>query len=86
MPVIRTETFAPAALWPRSLLVALLGGSSLALLGACASYSGGGLQGVTDHALAAQGRTRRVALSVPSFLVLMEVLRCSDLVAMLRIA
>ena len=35
MPVIRTETFAPAALWPRSLLVALLGGSSLALLGAC---------------------------------------------------
>ncbi len=50
---------------------------------ALVSYSGGGLQGVTDHALAAQGRTRRVALSVPSFLVLMEVLRCSDLVAML---
>ena len=35
MPVIRTETFAPAALWPRSLLVALLVVSSLALLGAC---------------------------------------------------
>ena len=35
MPVIRTETFAPAALWPRSMVVALLGVSSPALLGAC---------------------------------------------------
>lgn len=47
------------------------------------SYSGGGLQGVTDQALAALGRERRVALSVPSFLILMQVLRSSDLVAMM---
>lgn len=50
---------------------------------ALVSYSGGGLTGATDQVLAALGRERRVALSVPSFLVLMEVLRSSDLVAMM---
>lgn len=49
---------------------------------ALVSYSGGGLRGATDSALEALGRSRRVALSVPSFLVLVEVLRSSDLVAM----
>ncbi|QFI56383.1 LysR family transcriptional regulator [Aeromonas simiae] len=50
---------------------------------ALVSYSGGGLSGSTDRALAELGLRRRVALSVPSFLVLLEVLRGSDLLAMM---
>jgi DNA-binding transcriptional LysR family regulator len=37
--------------------------------------------GPTDEALAARGLKRRVALSVPSFLVLLEVLQTDDLIA-----
>jgi DNA-binding transcriptional LysR family regulator len=48
---------------------------------ALVSYAGGGFRGVTDDALAKLGRERRVPLSVPSFLVLPEILRASDLVA-----
>ncbi len=48
---------------------------------ALVSYTGGSFQGVTDDALARLGRTRRVALSVTSFLVLPEILRQSDLIA-----
>lgn len=48
---------------------------------AIVSYSGGGFRGVTDSALAQLGRARRVCLSVTSFLVLLEVLRSSDLIA-----
>lgn len=36
---------------------------------------------MTDEALARLGRTRRVTLSVGSFLILPEILRASDLVA-----
>ncbi|MDZ4360557.1 MAG: LysR substrate-binding domain-containing protein, partial [Variovorax sp.] len=39
--------------------------------------------GPTDEALAAQGLTRRVALSVPHFLFMMSVLASTDMVAML---
>lgn len=49
---------------------------------AIVSLSGGGFRGATDAALERQGRRRRVALSIPSFLVLLEVLRSSDLIAM----
>lgn len=45
------------------------------------SYSGSRFSGVTDRALAALGRERRVVLSVTSFLVLPDILRTSDLVA-----
>jgi DNA-binding transcriptional LysR family regulator len=48
---------------------------------ALVSYAGGAFRGVTDEALARQGRQRRVALSVASFLILPEVLRASDLIA-----
>ena len=48
---------------------------------ALVSYSGGGLTGVTDEALARVGRERRVTVSVTSFLVLPEILRSSDLIA-----
>lgn len=48
---------------------------------ALVSYEGGEFGGVTDAALARLGRTRRVSLSVTSFLVLPEILRGSDLVA-----
>ncbi|MDO6386644.1 LysR family transcriptional regulator [Uliginosibacterium sp. 31-12] len=54
-----------------------------ALEHALVSYTGGGFSGVTDVALAQLGRTRRVSLSVQSFLVLPEILRASDLVAVL---
>uniref|UniRef100_UPI000B142403 LysR substrate-binding domain-containing protein n=1 Tax=Variovorax boronicumulans TaxID=436515 RepID=UPI000B142403 len=47
------------------------------------SLSGGGFAGPTDEALAAQGLTRRVALSVPHFLFMMSVLASTDMVAML---
>ncbi|RYF07058.1 MAG: LysR family transcriptional regulator [Comamonadaceae bacterium] len=45
------------------------------------SYDGGSFSGVTDEALARIGRRRQVVLSVTSFLVLPEILRTSDLVA-----
>lgn len=48
---------------------------------ALVSYSGGGFSGVTDEALARLGRARRVTLSVKSFLILPEILRASDMVA-----
>lgn len=45
------------------------------------SYSGSPFRGATDEALARVGRTRRVSVSVPCFLVLPEILRASDLIA-----
>lgn len=45
------------------------------------SYEGEGFHGVTDDALAKIGRTRRVGLSVSSFLVLPDVLTISDMIA-----
>lgn len=52
-----------------------------ALEHAIVSMAGDAFRGVTDTALAALGRERRVALSLPSFLLLLEVLRNSDLIA-----
>ncbi|MEX3984809.1 LysR family transcriptional regulator [Paraburkholderia sp. EG287A] len=48
---------------------------------ALVSYAGGSLSGVTDEALARVGRTRRVTVSVNSFLVLPDILLTSDLIA-----
>lgn len=48
---------------------------------ALVSYTGGSFSGVTDEALAAIGKQRRVILSVKSFLVLPQILRESDLIA-----
>lgn len=48
---------------------------------ALVSLTGARFEGVTDEALARLGRRRRVALSVASFLILPEILRASDLVA-----
>lgn len=48
---------------------------------ALVSYTGERFRGVTDDALARQGRRRHVAVSVTSFLVLAEVLRSTDLIA-----
>ncbi|MGU4701473.1 LysR family transcriptional regulator [Burkholderia cepacia] len=48
---------------------------------ALVSYYGGSFSGVTDEALAKCGKRRRVSLSVKSFLVLPNILRASDLVA-----
>lgn len=48
---------------------------------AIVSYAGGAFRGVTDNALAQLGRKRRVSLSVTSFLILVEALRSSDLIA-----
>lgn len=48
---------------------------------ALVSYTGGGFSGVTDEALNKLGKQRRVTLSVKSFLVLPEILRASDLIA-----
>lgn len=45
------------------------------------SWQGDSFRGVTDDALAALGRSRRVGLSVSSFLVLPEVLAVSDMIA-----
>jgi DNA-binding transcriptional LysR family regulator len=62
-------------------------GETLALDRFCAldhalvSSSGGAFQGVTDQALARIGRSRRVTVSVSSFLVLPEILMASDLIA-----
>lgn len=52
-----------------------------ALEHALVSPSGGAFEGVTDDALARIGRTRRVSLSVTSFLILPEILLASDLIA-----
>lgn len=48
---------------------------------ALVSYSGDRFWGVTDDALAVVGRERRVVLSVTSFLILADLLRETDLVA-----
>ncbi|WP_455924106.1 LysR family transcriptional regulator [Pseudomonas putida] len=47
------------------------------------SPDGGGFSGVTDSALAAQGLSRQVVLSVPHFLVVVPTLLATDLVALL---
>ncbi len=52
-----------------------------ALEHALVSLAGDPFHGVTDDALAALGHTRHVALALHSFLALAEVLRASDLVA-----
>lgn len=49
---------------------------------AVVSLAGGGFRGATDEALEGIGRSRRVVLSVPSFVMLLDVLRDSDLVAL----
>lgn len=46
------------------------------------SPQGGGFVGAADAALAAHGRSRRVALSVPGFLIVPEIVAASDLVAL----
>jgi DNA-binding transcriptional LysR family regulator len=62
-------------------------GSALSLERFCAldhalvSYGGGSFRGVTDDALARLGRKRRVTVSVTSFLVLPQILKSSDLIA-----
>lgn len=48
---------------------------------ALVSYTGECFRGVTDDALARVGRQRNVVLSVTSFLVLNEILRTTDLIA-----
>ncbi|GLK86085.1 LysR family transcriptional regulator [Ancylobacter defluvii] len=48
---------------------------------ALVSYAGERFWGVTDDALTRSGRKRRVVLTVTSFLVLGEVLRATDLIA-----
>lgn len=50
---------------------------------ALVSYTGGGFQGVTDEALAKLGKQRNVTLSVKSFLILPEILRASEMAAIL---
>ncbi|MCX7893234.1 MAG: LysR family transcriptional regulator [Burkholderiales bacterium] len=47
------------------------------------SLSGGAFAGFTDQALAAQGRSRRVRLSVPHFLLVPEIIARSDMIAVL---
>ncbi len=46
------------------------------------SPQGGGFSGPADAALAAHGRSRRVALSVPGFLIVPEIVATSDLLAL----
>ncbi len=58
-------------------------GEFCALDHALVSYDGGGFHGVTDDALQKLGRRREVMLSVKSFLILPELLRASDMVAIL---
>lgn len=66
----------------------LLGEGELTLGSFCSqhhalvSYAGGSFSGATDEALAAQGLSRRVMLSVPGFLLLPDILRTTDLLAM----
>ncbi|MCT9811976.1 LysR family transcriptional regulator [Acidovorax sp. Be4] len=50
---------------------------------ALASYEGGGFHGVTDEALEKLGMRREVTVSVKSFLILPDILRASDMVAIL---
>jgi len=50
---------------------------------ALVSYSGGGFRGVTDDALEKLGKQRQVSLSVKSFLILPDILRASDMLAIL---
>ncbi|MDG2514844.1 LysR family transcriptional regulator [Sphingobium sp. WW5] len=63
------------------------GGTTISIERFCAldhalvSFSGGSFHGVTDEALAREGRERHVALSFHSFLALAEVLRATDLIA-----
>jgi DNA-binding transcriptional LysR family regulator len=47
------------------------------------SPQGGGFSGATDAALARLGRQRRVVVSVPSFVMLLELVRSTDIVALL---
>ena len=47
------------------------------------SPAGGGFAGPTDEALAQQGLTRKVVLSVPHFLFMMSAVAGTDMVAML---
>lgn len=67
----------------------LAGSATLSLDEFCAqdhalvTWPGGNFHGVTDQALAAIGRARRVTLSVCSFLVLPEILRVTDLVSVI---
>lgn len=53
-----------------------------ALNHAMVSLQGGGFQGATDTALAQRGLSRRVMASVPSFVMLLDLVRDSDLVAL----
>ena len=46
------------------------------------SLQGGGFWGATDEALAQQGKARHVAVSVPSFVMLLDLVRCSDIAAL----
>jgi len=46
------------------------------------SLEGGGFHGATDDALATLGHQRRVVVSVPSFAMLLDVVRTSDLTAL----
>lgn len=46
------------------------------------SLDGGGFSGATDEALKRLGRERRVVVSVPSFVMLLDLVRSSDLVAL----
>lgn len=48
---------------------------------ALVSWDGDAFQGVTDKALARLGKQRRVTLSVQNFLVLPEILRASEMIA-----
>jgi len=50
---------------------------------ALVSYSGGGFRGSTDEALEKMGRSRRVTVSIKSFLIMPDMLRASDMVSML---
>ncbi|RIX70417.1 LysR family transcriptional regulator, partial [Acidovorax cavernicola] len=50
---------------------------------ALGSYEGGGFYGVTDEALEKLGKQRQVTVSVKSFLILPDILRASDMVAIL---
>lgn len=50
---------------------------------ALGSYEGGGFHGVTDDALHKLGQRREVTVSVNSFLILPDILRASDMVAIL---
>ncbi|XAW87914.1 LysR substrate-binding domain-containing protein [Vibrio sp. CDRSL-10 TSBA] len=48
---------------------------------AIVSYVGGAFEGMTDQVLRSLGKQRRVVLSVPSFLSLVDILKTSDLCA-----